>query len=216
MSGEQTRLLLWEAASVRAPLDRALLFAARHGLAAAADAPIDVRDRAVLALRAALFGDAMAARLTCSECGETLDATLSAAMLAAPAPARGKLKAPTSRDLADALGLGRAAARRLLAARAAGRDVVSDEEADAIEAELEAAGAPGDIRIAFACPACGADASAGIDPGAWLWRELDAAAAGIMADVAALARAYGWSEADALALSPARRARYLDLAGGLR
>jgi hypothetical protein len=33
-------------------------------------------------------------------------------------------------------------------------------------------------------------------------------------EVDALARAYGWREADILALSPARRAAYLELARG--
>lgn len=214
MGEEESRLLLWEAASVRAPIDRALLFAARQGLETAAEAPVNVRDRAVLELQASLFGDTMAARLSCSECGETLEATLSAATLSAPVSAGDGLRAPTSRELVEALGRDRAAARRLLAARATGQDDVTDAEADAIEAELEAAGAPGDIRIVFSCPACGADGSAGLDPGEWLWRQLDAAASGIMAEVAALASAYGWSEAEALALSPFRRARYLELAGG--
>jgi hypothetical protein len=52
----------------------------------------------------------------------------------------------------------------------------------------------------------------GFDPGAELWRELDRAADDLLADVAALARAYGWTQAEALGLSPVRRARYMALA----
>lgn len=51
------------------------------------------------------------------------------------------------------------------------------------------------------------------DIGAYLWEEVDAWADRTLRDVHLLAASYGWSERDILDLSPARRGRYLELAG---
>jgi hypothetical protein len=46
-----------------------------------------------------------------------------------------------------------------------------------------------------------------------LWMRLQLAAERLLLDVDALARAYGWSEAQVLALPPLRRAAYLQMVG---
>jgi hypothetical protein len=46
----------------------------------------------------------------------------------------------------------------------------------------------------------------------YLWQELHAWAKDVLRSVHALAVAYGWREADVLALSPTRRRIYLELA----
>ncbi len=68
-----------------------------------------------------------------------------------------------------------------------------------------------DARLALSCPACGRPWEAAFDVVAFLWGELDAWARRTFAEVHALASAYGWREADVLALSPERRRIYLDL-----
>jgi hypothetical protein len=45
-----------------------------------------------------------------------------------------------------------------------------------------------------------------------VWAEVDVRARRLLADVATLARTYGWTEPEVLALSEARRAAYLRLA----
>src|SRR5262249_55645931 len=61
-------------------------------------------------------------------------------------------------------------------------------------------------------PACGHGWQADLDVGAFVLAEVDAHAARLLGEVHGLAHAYGWSEADILALSTARRRRYLELA----
>ena len=66
--------------------------------------------------------------------------------------------------------------------------------------------------VALGCPSCGHAWEAGFDIAAFLCRELDAWARRLLLDVHVLARRYGWTEGDVLALSPARRRAYLELA----
>ena len=85
---------------------------------------------------------------------------------------------------------------------------VGERVADAIAAEH------GDVptSLAIECPACGRDADVPFAIETFLWREVDAWARRTLQEVHALARAYGWSERDILALSPARRRLYLEMA----
>lgn len=71
----------------------------------------------------------------------------------------------------------------------------------------------GDAELALQCESCGVQFARGLDAGEFLWREIETRALRLLGHVHALARAYGWREADILAMSPARRQVYLDLAG---
>src|SRR4051794_28839877 len=127
-AGDAALLTLWEGARIRSPLARAALLAEDEAL----NLPVGARDAAILEQRRSLFGDRMLANFTCGACGETLEVELSAATLIAASDQGG----PTGRDLAEALSApGPQAARRLLAARIAGRDAEELDEAavDAIE-----------------------------------------------------------------------------------
>jgi hypothetical protein len=66
-------------------------------------------------------------------------------------------------------------------------------------------------RVDVRCGACDAGFTAGLDLAEAAWAGLAAAAARLLDEVAYLARAYGWSEAEVLAVPPARRARYRQL-----
>ena len=85
---------------------------------------------------------------------------------------------------------------------------VSERLSDAIA--VEHADVPTSIGID--CPACGRSADVPFVIESFLWREVDAWARRTLRDVHTLARAYGWSERDILALSPARRRLYLEMA----
>jgi rubredoxin len=78
-----------------------------------------------------------------------------------------------------------------------------------IEGALESADPWADLSLAFQCPACGRDGEAGFDVASYLWEEVDVSARQLLNEVHLLAQAYGWSEAEILALSPARRSAYL-------
>lgn len=63
--------------------------------------------------------------------------------------------------------------------------------------------------FAMTCPDCGATRDQLFDPGGYFWAEIEQAARRLLAEVIRLARAFGWSEAQILAMPPARRALYL-------
>jgi hypothetical protein len=73
------------------------------------------------------------------------------------------------------------------------------------------ADALGDVQLALTCPQCGHEWQAPFDIASFLWTEINAWAHRTLQDVHELARAYGWREADILALSPWRRQVYLEM-----
>ncbi|MDE1950334.1 MAG: hypothetical protein KGI35_17055 [Burkholderiales bacterium] len=77
---------------------------------------------------------------------------------------------------------------------------------------LEAADPGAEIGFELACPACGRAWHAPFDPAAALWSWLQTLAERSLLDIDALARRYGWSEDQVLALTPTRRNAYLQLA----
>jgi hypothetical protein len=70
-----------------------------------------------------------------------------------------------------------------------------------------------DTQLALNCPACGRAWNQLFDIGSYLWAEIGDWARRTLREVHALARAYGWREADILALSAQRRQWYLEMIG---
>jgi hypothetical protein len=222
MAGISASALLtaWEVGAQASPLDRALglLWAAGHR-GDLADWPLVARDRALLQLRMAMFGNEADVLATCPECDADLELALHLPALcdgmvaADPSETDGIVLRPlTSRDLAAVAPLAATDVPAALCARLADRPL--PEDADVIT-HLEAREAERQFSLRMSCVDCGAVWTEFWDVAAHLWAEVDAASARLMIDVANLARAYGWTEAEVLALPPARRARYLDLAAVL-
>jgi len=69
-----------------------------------------------------------------------------------------------------------------------------------------------EVLVAVSCPACETAFAADLDLGAFVWAELHAQAQRLLREVDVLARAYGWTESEVLALDDRRRAAYLELA----
>lgn len=67
------------------------------------------------------------------------------------------------------------------------------------------------VELHVGCAACGHGFDALFDIAAFLMREIHIWAQQMLRDINCLARAYGWREADILALSPMRRQLYLDM-----
>lgn len=128
---------------------------------------------------------------------------------------------PTPGDLAAAeqapAGRGRAVLleRCVLTAEHGGEPVAARQLPEPVQrrmAEAAAAADPcADVRLNLGCPGCGRQALAELDIASYLWEELDDWARAALLDVHLLATAYGWSEAEILALSPLRRRYYLEL-----
>ena len=170
------------------------------------------RDEFLLALREECFGTAFPCLVSCPSCGEELELELSSGDLR-PSQADASLavdgcefRAVTSRDLLEAT-----SRRGLLERCVAGE--LSDAVLAALPDALAAADPQADVRVDLDCAVCGHRWASPFDIAAYLWTELEACARRLLYDVHALALAYGWSEAEVLAVSPGRRRRYLELAG---
>lgn len=196
--------------------------------------PLGRRNRLLLEARRLLFGAVADVVAPCADCGEQLEAEVSLSALLGGLPgtvaqdlvtvrARGydvALRLPTATDLDDLpAGVGRAArellARVVVEARRHGEHVDAAafpasivRAADVALAEADPAAS---LELVVSCPGCGADASLDLDPVTLLWDEVDAWGWRTLSDVHALAGAYGWTEADVLALTPTRRQAYLHL-----
>lgn len=83
---------------------------------------------------------------------------------------------------------------------------------DRLSQRIEALDPAACVSFALACPHCAARWEARLDLGDLLWRKLQAAAERLLLDIDALARNYGWSEYEVIALSPTRRAAYVQMA----
>jgi hypothetical protein len=235
------RLLeLWDAQRDRIPLLQALELLAvawpEQPAEQWANLSLGQRDEHLLTLHGAWFGGRFELAARCDRCGEVLELDFAAADIRAPAPDRpaaGEIEAdgyrlrcrpPTSADLLAVSGLGLGeSARRALLERCV--EVVSPtpetglagELPEAVRAAAEAAMARADpqaeVSLAVSCPACGHGWSETFDVLAYLWDEIDQWAKRLLREIHVLAGAYGWSEADILALSPVRRRIYLELNG---
>ncbi|MFG2972188.1 hypothetical protein ACGFYY_04150 [Streptomyces sp. NPDC048331] len=71
-----------------------------------------------------------------------------------------------------------------------------------------------DLLVDLRCPDCELAFTADLDVAAFVWAELEARGRQLLLDVDALARSYGWSESEVLALSEQRRASYLRIVTG--
>lgn len=230
---------LWEAAERLSPVERSLVLAAAGGPVVGDDElarlPLGRRDARLLRLRTATAGRELEATAACPACAERAEFSVDVDALLARGP--GQLppapveeggyvvvwRPPDSRDMAAAAETGNAAAaERLLLARCV-------ESAHGPEGEVEGPALPAPVRQALAqamadadplaevlvdlaCPACETAFVADLDLGAFVWADLSAQACRLMREVDVLARVYGWTEAEALALGEGRRSAYLELA----
>ena len=69
-----------------------------------------------------------------------------------------------------------------------------------------------DVHLELSCPACTKQWMALFDIVSFLWSEINGWARQMLFEVHLLARTYGWSEAEILAMSPNRRQVYLEMA----
>jgi hypothetical protein len=232
-------LALWDAGQTRQPIDRALLALAlampEEAPETLADRPVGWREVNLLALRNATFGGALEGYASCPACSSLMEFSLDGNALLdqltpPPDDARVDLdgrqwRLPTSRDqalIADAPDAETAVRRLLERCRVDAADTMPLPDSERaslpipvgeLEQRMEALDPAANIRLALRCDTCGHAWDAALDVGACFWDELSNHARQLLHAVHRLAAAYGWREADILALSPARRAAYLELIG---
>jgi hypothetical protein len=167
--------------------------------------------------------------LQCEQCGEPLEFSMDAQQFSTAPTGLGVEVAIAQVDglsmrLPDSMDLQAAAkcrsveeARRTLFSRCVA--VTSDDPAtnEPSEAMLQrfsgwlAETSPElDILLDVDCPACGVHRVVAFDIVSFFWREIESACARLVREVDALARTYGWSEAQILGMAPARRQLYLE------
>jgi hypothetical protein len=186
-------------------------------------------------LRERTFGPRLAATSACPACSEVLEFEVNAALVrvtAAPEPAETislrqadcevQFRLPNSLDLAtlDPNADRQSNRQQLLnrcitSARRGGTDVPAEELPPEIVAAVSKRMAEADpqaeVQLDLSCPQCEHRWQTPLDIVSFFWSEINAWALRLLNDVHALASAYGWSEAEILALTPARRQTYLEL-----
>jgi hypothetical protein len=210
----------WERGQAQHPLHRALTLLRvaepERSIDDLAMLPIGERDRRLLELRRQLFGNRFDAVSACPRCGEKVELNFSTEQLplapVAECIADGARLPNTSDLLAIATEPPDQRAARLLA-RCTGTDLAG-AEADEAERRLAQADPMARIEMRLACPRCEHEWSAFFDIASFLWTELNDWVRRLFCETHTLARAYGWSEAEILGMSPQRRQVYLDLIAG--
>jgi hypothetical protein len=233
---------LWEQASSRTPVERALamLAAASPETSPAQLAALTVGEceAALLALHEATFGSRLDGFAECPRCGEALEVGVSIAELrvafADVSPVHAEVlvhgdyevhfQTLTQADLAAA---GRCASvadarallldRSIVSAVRLGKRVGSARlprgVVERLAERLAACDPWAESLLDLSCPACRHQWTVLLDVAVFLWTAIRARAQRLLRDVHALASAYGWREADILAMSSRRREAYLELVG---
>jgi hypothetical protein len=201
-----------------------------------ADEPLGRCTEALLRIRWATFGPTLELFVECPSCDAELEFELDARdVLARAEDARPgetleleidsialQARSPTHADLL--------ALEQFSAVEDARRALITRCVSGAVRRgdELDAGGLPSDVvaRLAdalrshdplaevveeLACPMCSHEWEATLDTADFLWREVEVEARRLLRQIDSLARAYGWTEPQILALSPFRRRRYLEL-----
>ena len=203
---------------------------------------IGQRDARLLALRELTFGSKVTGVTECPACGETIELSFNSsdirrsveAMAGSPLPAEDgahgvtrptmpptelaiesnggevRFRLPTSADLLAVNSPEQLLERCLLS----GGDRLTENLHAAVGERMSGADPMADIHFALNCPSCEHKWDAPFDIVAFLWREISTAAQRLLREVHTLASAYGWTETEILALSPARRWTYLEMANG--
>jgi hypothetical protein len=235
-----TIVAVWEHGRDKHPVDRALLMLAQAhpsmSPSALSTLTVGQRNRLLLDLRSKTLGPLANCFVKCVECDAPLEFTLDVTTLYTPdqdetPPSRSTLtiddflvsfRLPTSLDLVAIVGHTNAAEGRyrliercVLQAERGGKAIAAARLPETVMAALAGAmlecDEQAEIEIELGCGECDHSWSTLFDIGSFFWTELEAQAKRLLRDVDLLARAYGWHEAEILALSPVRRQFYLEL-----
>jgi hypothetical protein len=233
-------LSVWENGLRQGPIDRALgLLEAVYpeSVETLAELSIGERDARLLQVRQVLFGPRITSTTLCPRCSERLEwesevtdlcvnegnATTTELCVEVDSY-RLKFRVPNSCDLA-ALSSSKNRSndrRKQLLERCLIEASTSDGESLRIEQlpdtalqamvqEMDRADPQSHLQINLTCPVCGHCWEGLFDIVSFLWAEINNWAERTLRTVHLLAHAYGWREADILAMSPTRRQIYLEM-----
>jgi hypothetical protein len=231
---------IWERGRHQHPLDQALTILTglcqgqtRRELAGLS---IGRRDDRLLALREQLFGETLHGHAACPVCNERVEFSVNIGELRTesadsdvqePELAWGdyhmRFRVPDSWDLAAVAACtdNEAAGRRLIERclvhvtrnkAPADSDQLPDEVIRKAEQAIAARDPMAVILLDLNCPECGRDWQLLFDIVTFFWTEIAVKAKRLLLEIHTLAKTYGWTEAEILKLSDARRQIYLEMA----
>lgn len=235
-------LRIWELGERQGPFDQALTVLAatypERSMDQLADLSLGQRDRLLFRLRQQLFGQELRGYVECPECRERLEFSFGVSEICGAGPAEVatdersisvegfdlRFRLPNSRDLISAAACHDSQqARKLLIqrclqeSRQAGKTVTCEELPEVVLAYVAAHMLQCDtlqeVLLDVTCPACAHGWQPLFDIVTFFWAELATQAKRLLREVHFLARAYGWREADILAMSDRRRHAYLEMVG---
>lgn len=233
-------LEVWERGLAQPSVQRALLLLAvacpEKSLDDLARLSIGQRDALLLTLREWTFGSQLDGVTSCPQCSEGLELTFNVADVRATSQvepdesltlnAAGyqvQFRLPNSLDLTVADSQAVTSAQRALVERCVlsahqngeerSADQLPEQVVMAMQERMSQADPQALVQLNVTCPACGHPWQAEFDIGSYFWAEVNAFALRSLQQVHTLALAYGWSEADILAMSPWRRQIYLEMLG---
>jgi hypothetical protein len=230
---------VWERGLAQKPIERAqaLLAAACPETPpdALADFRVGLRDASLLTLREWTFGPQAASIVACPLCGQRheLNFSMNDLRVESSRETNGEvtvsgpdyelfLRVPNGIDLA-AIAREKDVARArlilfercLLASQRDGREARAEElPEEAVKAaadRLAQADPQADVLFALSCQSCGHQWQEPFDIVSFFWSEIHSWACRTLADIHALASAYGWREAEILLIHPWRRQFYLEM-----
>ncbi len=195
---------------------------------------IGERDALLLSLRQLTFGPQMESYAECPACGAQLEFNINIETLLRDRHDAGggeqstklngfsiRFRLPDSVDLAECINTTSGKASRALLQRCivkatrnkkmVGIDEIPEAVVAALAARMAELDPLADICIALNCSECDHRWEVLLDIQTFLWEELCWQVKQSLNQIHILARAYGWREADILAISPWRRQYYLDM-----
>lgn len=230
-------LQAWERGLAQPGYERALLLLAAampdHSPQELAEWSLGRRDAYLLGLREALFGTRLVSVTNCPQCRARLELEFTTTDIQAPFAQDKEMEtrfATADGDYVIRFRLPNTSDLRALAVlpdrdqllwsclleskrnqQTCSTQSLSPEVRAEIIRQMEAADPQANVQLELRCVECETEWPAAFDILSFLWEELDRWALRTLREVHVLASAYGWSEAEILALSPQRRQRYLEM-----
>lgn len=230
---------VWERGVCQHPVDRALTVLSAY-LSESRDkwarASVGSRDAALLQIYEQMAGSRLHAFAECALCAEPMEYSLSVQDLLAGQDQRYpdaelsmasgdisfRLRLVTSLDLAAVAGCenpedaARLLAERCIVEARCGEETVAaatlpEAVIEEVGVHLAEADPQAETLIGLTCPSCAHTWQVLLDIESFLWTKINALAKRLLREVHMLSSAYGWREADILAMSVARREFYLEM-----
>jgi hypothetical protein len=220
---EAELLATWEDGLDKTPTVRASQLAAAASGADPTDIarlPLGSRDRLLFDLRESCFGTDLCCEVDCPACAQRLEIEITTTQLCQEPAATATSDVVTPEGTvvvrpvtgADLVDLDETDRRRAVIRRCVldTTTELSDAVVEAVAARLPDLDPQADLGISLSCEGCGHEWEDRFDIASFVWTELDTYARRLMYEVHVLALAYGWSEAESLAVSPHRRRLYIE------